>query len=132
VEPSGYLDRPDYRVDVRRKRNLVRVSHEGVVLAETTAALVVDEQDHGLVLYIPRADVRTEHLASCDQTSRCPYKGRAKYWRPRDGDGPIAWEYPEPYTEVAILRDHIAFYQDRAVVQIGAAAPAGSVPAPRP
>ncbi|MFI0350086.1 DUF427 domain-containing protein [Actinomadura sp. 9N407] len=136
MEPSGYLDRPDYRVDVRRQRNLVRVSHEGVVLAETTAALVVDEQDHGLVLYIPRADVRTEHLAPSGQAStRCPYKGRAKYWRLRDGADPIAWEYPEPYLEVAILRDHLAFYQDRAVVQIGTAGPASSLspaPAPRP
>ncbi|GAA2121483.1 DUF427 domain-containing protein [Actinomadura napierensis] len=126
MEPSGYIDRPDYRVDVRRKRNLVRVTHEGVTLAETTAALVVDEQDHGLVLYIPRADVRTEHLAPSDRTSRCPFKGQAKYWRPHDGDDPIAWEYPEPYTEVAVLRDHIAFYQDRAVVQIGAADPVTS------
>lgn len=130
MEPSGYVDRPDYRVEVRRKRNLVRVIHEGVLLAETTAALVVDEQDHGLVVYVPRADVRTEHLAPSEQTSRCPFKGRAKYWRLRDGDDPIAWEYPEPYTEVAILRDHIAFYQDVAVVQIGSATPATSAPRP--
>ncbi|KAB2383463.1 DUF427 domain-containing protein [Actinomadura montaniterrae] len=130
MEPSGYTDRPDYRVDVRRKRNLVQVTHEGVLLAETTRALIVDEQDHGLVIYIPRADVRTEHLAPSEQTSRCPFKGRAKYWRLRDGDGPIAWEYPEPYTEVAILRDHIAFYQDAAVVRIGAATPVTSAPYP--
>ncbi len=129
MEPTGYAARPDYIVDVRRKRNLVRVTREGVVLAETTAALFVDEQDHGLVLYIPRADVRTEHLAPSDRTSRCPFKGQAKYWRPVDGDEPIAWEYPEPYTEVAVLRDHIAFYQDRTVVRIGIADPAVSVPA---
>ncbi|MGI5330171.1 DUF427 domain-containing protein [Actinomadura nitritigenes] len=128
MEPSGYADRPDYRVDVRRKRNLVRVTHEGVLLAETTAALVVDEQDHGLVVYVPRADVRTEHLAPSERTSRCPFKGRARYWRPRDGDDPIAWEYPEPYPEVAILRDHIAFYQDVAVVRIGSATPVTSAP----
>ncbi|MEU6752069.1 DUF427 domain-containing protein [Spirillospora sp. NPDC046719] len=128
MEPSGYADRPDYRVDVRRKRNLVRVTHEGVLLAETTAALVVDEQDHGLVLYVPRADVRTEHLAPSERTSRCPFKGRARYWRLRDGTDPIAWEYPEPYPEVAILRDHIAFYQDAAVVRIGSATPVTSAP----
>jgi uncharacterized protein (DUF427 family) len=129
MEPTGYVDRPDYIVDVRRKRNLVRVTHEDTVLAETTAALFVDEQDHGLVLYIPRADVRTEHLEPSDQTSRCPFKGQARYWRPKGGTDPIAWEYPEPYTEVAILRDHIAFYQDRTVVQIGTADPAVSAAA---
>lgn len=130
MEPSGWADRPDYHVDVRRKRNLVHVTHEGVTLAETTAALFVDEQDHGLVVYVPRADVRTEHLVPSGQTSRCPFKGRAKYWRPRDGADPVAWEYPEPYTEVAVLRDHLAFYQDRAVVRIGVAEPAVSVPHP--
>ncbi|GAA0571240.1 DUF427 domain-containing protein [Actinomadura livida] len=133
MEPSGYTDRPDYRVDVHRKRNLVRVTHEGTTLAETTAALLVDEQDHGIVLYIPRADVRFEHLAPSEHTSRCPFKGRARYWRPREDPDPIAWEYPEPYTEVAVLRDHIAFYQDRAVVRIGTADPVTSnPPAPRP
>lgn len=133
LEPSGYTDRPDYRVDVHRKRNLVQVTHEGVTLAETTAALLVDEQDHGVVFYIPRADVRFEHLAPSDHTSRCPFKGRAKYWRPREDSEPIAWEYPEPYTEVAIIRDHIAFYQDQAVVRIGTANPVTSnPPAPRP
>ncbi|TDC60950.1 DUF427 domain-containing protein, partial [Actinomadura sp. GC306] len=132
VEPSGYADWPDYRVDVHRKRNLVRVTHDGVTLAETTAALLVDEQDHGIAFYIPRADVRFEHLAPSDTTSRCPFKGRAKYWRPREDPDPIAWEYPEPYTEVAILRDHIAFYQDRAVVQIGTANPVRSHPAFNP
>ncbi|MWA02411.1 DUF427 domain-containing protein [Actinomadura sp. LD22] len=130
MEPSGYADRPDYRVDVRRKRNLVQVTHEGVLLAETTSALVVDEQDHGLVIYIPRADVRTEHLAPSDRTSRCPFKGQATYWRLRDADDPIAWEYPEPYAEVAMIRDHIAFYQDAAVVRIGAATPVTSAPHP--
>ncbi|MFD0852305.1 DUF427 domain-containing protein, partial [Actinomadura adrarensis] len=124
MEPTGYADRPDYIVDVRRKRNLVHVTHEGAVLAETTAALLVDEQDHGVVFYIPRADVRTEHLTPSDQTSRCPFKGQAKYWRRKDGSDPIAWEYPAPYTEVAVLRDHIAFYQDRTIVRIGTADPA--------
>ena len=130
VEPSGYVDRPDYRVDVRRKRNLVQVACDGVTLAETTSALLVDEQDHGIVLYVPRADVRTEHLAPSDHTSRCPFKGRATYWRLRDADEPIAWEYPEPYPEVAVLRDHIAFYQDRAVVRLGTADPVTVAPRP--
>ncbi|TDC57455.1 DUF427 domain-containing protein [Actinomadura sp. KC345] len=128
MEASGYVERPDYRVDVRRKRNLVQVSHEGVTLAETAAALVVDEQDHGIVVYVPRADVRTEHLAPSDHTSRCPFKGTAKYWRLRDGTEPVAWGYPEPYPQVAVLLDHIAFYQDRVVVRLGVADPVTSAP----
>jgi uncharacterized protein (DUF427 family) len=119
VEPSGYVSRPDYRVDVRRHRNLIEVTAGGQVLASTRAGLLVDEQDHGLVFYIPRADVRMELLAGLDQTSRCPYKGQARYWRSVEGTDPIAWEYPDPYPEVAVIRDHVAFYQDRVSVTIG-------------
>ena len=43
-----------------------------------------------------------------------------------DGTEPVAWEYPDPYLEVAILRDHIAFYQDRVSVEVGVATPAVS------
>ena len=126
MKPSGYVARPDYRVDVSRQRNRVRVSTAGQLLAETVASLVVAEQDHGLVFYIPRADVRSDLLAPSDQTSRCPYKGDARYWRLVDGSEPVAWEYPDPYLEVAVLRDHIAFYQDRVSVEIGVATPAVS------
>nr|BFE36786.1 hypothetical protein GCM10010200_090370 [Actinomadura rugatobispora] len=72
MEPSGCLDRPDHRV-----------------IHETRAALVVDEQDHGLAL----------PLRPSDQTSRRPSKGRARYGR---------------LHEVAMLRDRIVFHQGRA------------------
>lgn len=123
---SGYLDRPDYIIDVRRRRNRVTVTvlggdHE---LAETRAALVVDEQDHGIVFYIPRGDVRTELLEPHAATSRCPFKGVAAYWRLAGGDEPVAWEYAEPAPEVALISDHLAFYQDRVRLTVGVADPA--------
>lgn len=121
---TGYFERPDYRVDVRRLRNRVRVTASGPVIAETTASLLVDEQDHGLVFYIPKDDVRLELLTPTDDSSHCPYKGDAVYWRLADGAEPIAWGYPEPYREVALLLNHIAFYQDRVAVEIGVANPA--------
>lgn len=121
---SGYVDRPDYIVDVRRKRNRVTVTAGDVVLADTTAALLVDEQDHGIVFYIPRADVRSDLLVADDTTSRCPFKGQASYWRLADGDQPIAWEYPDPSVEVALIKDHLGFYQDRVRVSVGVANPA--------
>lgn len=124
MQPSGYVDRPDYRVDLLRRRNRVTVRHNGRVLAETEASLLVDEQDHGVVFYIPDADVRFDLLVPTDDRSRCPYKGDARYWRLVDGVGPVAWAYPEPYPEVAQLAGHVAFYQDRVQVEIGVATPA--------
>lgn len=121
---SGWIARPDYRVDILARRNLVTVRHGERVLARTTSALLVDEQDHGLVFYLPQVDVDFELLAAIDHTSHCPFKGEASYWRLRSGDEPVAWTYREPHPEVARLRSHVAFYQDRVTVDVGVATPA--------
>lgn len=122
---NGFVERPDYIVDVRRKRNRITVSAgSGELLADTAAALLVDEQDHGIVFYIPRADVRSDLLARHEASSTCPFKGEAAYWRLADGDEPVAWEYPDPSPEVGLIKDHVAFYQDRVTLTVGVATPA--------
>jgi uncharacterized protein (DUF427 family) len=122
--PSGYVERPDYRVDILRRRNLVTVRAGDRVIARTESPLLVDEQDHGLVFYVPDSDVDFSQLAAVEKTSRCPYKGQARYWRLADGSEPVAWAYPEPYPQVAQIAGHVAFYQDRVSVEVGVATPA--------
>ena len=120
--PSGYEERFDYRVDVLPRRNRVRVMHDGVALADSTRTLLVDEQDHGLVFYIPREDVAMDALREIDHPTRCPYKGTASHYALRDGDDtPIAWTYDSPYPQVARIAGHIAFYQDRVTLTVGQA-----------
>jgi uncharacterized protein (DUF427 family) len=124
VQPSGYGERPDYRVDILPRRNQVTVRSSDRVLARTTSALLVDEQDHGLVFYVPQADVDLDQLVAIEHPTRCPYKGTASHWRLADGTEPVAWTYRDPYPQVARLKDHIAFYQDRVSVELGVATPA--------
>jgi uncharacterized protein (DUF427 family) len=126
MEQSGYVDRPDYRVDLLARRNRVTATLDGTVLAESTSCLLVDEQDHGIVFYFPRSDVHLEHLVATDTTSRCPYKGNASYWRAADGERDVAWTYEDPYPEVARIKGYVAFYQDRVQVSVGVAKPAVS------
>ncbi|HVT22066.1 MAG TPA: DUF427 domain-containing protein [Mycobacteriales bacterium] len=123
-QPSGYVQRPDYRVDLLRRRNLVTVRAGERTIARTTSPLLVDEQDHGIVVYVPEADVDFSHLEPIDHTTRCPYKGYASHWRLVDGDQPVAWSYRDPYPQVAQIAGHVAFYQDRVSVEIGVADPA--------
>lgn len=126
---SGYAERPDYRVDILARRNRVVVRSGDVVLAETERPLVVDEQDHGLVVYVPRDDVRMQHLAPSDTVTYCPFKGRARHWRLAAGDDTaVAWSYEEPYPEVGRIAGYVAFYQDRVTVEIGVAARRGNRP----
>jgi uncharacterized protein (DUF427 family) len=89
-KPSGYAERYDYRVDILRRLNLVTAVKDGVVLAESRHTLIVDEQDHGIVFYFPRADVRLDRLEPMQgHTTRCPFKGVGCYWSLR-GER-IAW-----------------------------------------
>jgi uncharacterized protein (DUF427 family) len=124
MEPSAFVDRPDYRVDILARRNRVTVSVDGQVLADSERCLLVDEQDHGLVFYFPPADVRLDLFGPDERTSRCPYKGTATY---RSYPGPegdvLIWSYEEPYAEVARLAGYVAFFQDAVHVRIGVADP---------
>jgi uncharacterized protein (DUF427 family) len=123
VESSRYHERPDYRVDILPRRNRVQVFVGDEQLADTTRSLLVDEQDHGLVFYLPRDDVRMDLLAATTHTSRCPFKGSASYWRLASGEGPekLAWSYEAPYPEVARIAGYLAFYQDQVRLQVGTA-----------
>lgn len=124
MEPSGFVDRPDYRVDILARRNRVTASVGGVVLADSERCLLVDEQDHGLVFYFPPEDVRLDLLVPDARTTRCPFKGIASYRNYAGPEGDVfSWTYEDPYPEVARLAGYVAFFQDAAHVQVGVANP---------
>jgi uncharacterized protein (DUF427 family) len=129
MEPSGYEQWPDYRVDLLRRRNRFTVTAGDVVLASSERCLLVDEQDHGLVIYFPREDVHLDHLEPTDRGSRCPFKGNASYWRLAGGgteEREVAWTYDDPYPQVAQIAGYVAFFQDLVTVAVGVATPAVS------
>lgn len=127
MEPSGFVDRPDYRVDILARRNRVTASVGDQVLADSDRCLLVDEQDHGLVFYFPPEDVRLDLFQPDERTTRCPFKGTASYRRyPGPGGDVLAWTYEEPYPEVGRLAGYVAFFQDAVQVQVGTADPAVS------
>lgn len=117
---SLYRQRPDYRVDLLPRTNVMTASLGAIRLARSNACLIVDEQDHGLVVYFPRDTVDFSRLEPIDDRSVCPFKGEAVYWRAAGGEGPgIAWSYPDPFPEVVRLAAYVAFDQDEVDVTIG-------------
>lgn len=119
---TGFAAFFDYRVDILRRRNRVTATLNGTLLAESERTLLVDEQSHGLVFYFPEADIRRDLLEKvADLSTVCPWKGTASYWKMPESDLPIAWAYADPEPEVAAIRGHIAFYQDRVTISIGTA-----------
>jgi uncharacterized protein (DUF427 family) len=119
---SGYLERHDYRVDLLARRNRITVRAGDRVIAQSARSILVDEQDHGLVFYLPEADLVAGALVSvADKTSVCPYKGEAIYLALADApETPVAWRYDRPLPQVAAIAGHVAFYQDRVALTVGA------------
>jgi len=128
IDPAwgpNYEERFDYRVDILRRRNpITATAPDGTQLARSERALLVDEQNHGLVFYLPVNDIDMAKLEKIEgRVSHCPYKGVATYWALAGGDPerPVAWAYEAPYPEVSQLAGRIAFYQDRVTVSLGVA-----------
>ena len=121
ADPSGYADRPDYHVNLLRRSNLVEVRSGARLIASSSRAILVDEQDHALDVYVPCSDVDVNALVPvASRSTHCPFKGEARYWALRDAAGePVAWSYAALYAEVAALAGHIAFYQDKVELRLG-------------
>jgi uncharacterized protein (DUF427 family) len=99
------------RVESTPKR--VEVVFKGVVIADTTRSWRVLETSHPPIYYIPREDVRSEHLVDSPRRSFCEWKGRARYVdvRVRGALAEAAgWYYPEPTLRFDPIRDCVAFY----------------------
>lgn len=107
---------PDHPISVDRNPSRVIVSVAGRVVADTREALTLHEAHYPAVQYIPRKDVDMTLLARTDRTTYCPYKGDAGYFSiPAGGERSIdaVWTYETPYSAVAGIKDHLAFYPDR-------------------
>jgi uncharacterized protein (DUF427 family) len=116
----GFASNPDHRVDLVPESRHVRVVFGGVTVADSTAALRVEETSHGPVHYLPEKDIRIDLMHRTDHHTRCPYKGEASYWTievPDSGGVRRAenavWGYPTPYDEVTGIAGYYAFYPNR-------------------
>ncbi len=116
----GFASNPDHRVDLMPESRRVRVVFGGVTVADSTAALRVEETSHGPVHYLPEKDVRVDLMHRTDHHTRCPYKGEASYWTIEVPDrGGVrraenaVWGYPTPYDEVTGIAGYYAFYPNR-------------------
>ncbi|ANI42657.1 DUF427 domain-containing protein [Mycolicibacterium vaccae] len=99
----------------------VVVRLNGEVVAETDAALTLQEASYPAVQYIPMTDVPAERLRPSDTATYCPYKGEAGYFDVVAGGQTVAdavWTYRDPYPAVAQIAGHVAFYADKADITV--------------
>ena len=96
----------------------------GVEIARSSRAVILQEvsprKTYQPVVYFPLADVDVDCLKASDHTSFCPIKGEAGYYSLEAG-GEVrenaAWFYREPLAMVAGVKDHLAFYPDKVLVE---------------
>jgi uncharacterized protein (DUF427 family) len=99
----------------------VTVRVNGEVVAETDAALTLQESTYPAVQYVPLADVVETALRRSDTTTYCPFKGEANYYHVTVGGDTVddvIWFYEQPYAAVAEIAGHVAFYADKADVVV--------------
>jgi uncharacterized protein (DUF427 family) len=107
---------PDHPITIRPTSERVRVTFNGVVVADTSRALVLQEASYKPVFYIPREDAQMALFSRTTHSTHCPYKGDASYWSIRSGPRTVdnaVWSYESPYDAMAPIKGHLAFYADR-------------------
>lgn len=111
---------PDHPITIAANPKRVRVSADGVVIAETASALTLKEASYPAVQYLPRADVNMALLAPTDRVTHCPYKGDASYFSITAGGKTLAnaiWSYEKPFPAMAEIEGYLAFYPDKVRIE---------------
>lgn len=114
-EVGGHPRDPHKRVEALASTRHIMVALDGVVLADSSAPVLLFETDLPTRYYLPREDVHFEALSPSRNRSQCPYKGEADhYW---DFAGPataknIAWSYTAPFPAVKKVAGRVAFYNE--------------------
>jgi uncharacterized protein (DUF427 family) len=113
----GHVRDHYHRIDVLPTSRHVKVTIGGEVVAESERTLVLFETGLPNRWYFPEEDVRTELLDATDTDTICAYKGHASYWSVGDEDD-VVWTYRDPFHEVAEIKDHLAFFNERVEIEV--------------
>ncbi|MCL5802670.1 MAG: DUF427 domain-containing protein [Candidatus Thermoplasmatota archaeon] len=98
----------------------LQVLKDGEVIADTRQPLLLNEDGHKPVYYIPMKDISDVLVPSTTHTV-CPYKGRASYFSIKTDHGLLrdkAWQYSEPTEEFIGIKDYVAFYSDAVEIEV--------------
>jgi uncharacterized protein (DUF427 family) len=122
VNPSpGFRDHPEHTITVEPFDGVVSVKFRDVMIASSDRAKLLNEKGHDPVFYLPFEDIYFSHLEKTGNSTHCPFKGDASYWRVKGQQqaDDVMWSYEHPYDEMAEIKDYGAFYPDRVVVDTG-------------
>ena len=112
---------PYHRVDVRDASRHVRVSVDGVVVADSTRPRLLFETGLPTRYYLLKLDVRMDLLSATSTSSVCPYKGKAEYWSVTVNGtthNDLAWGYRDPIPEAFKIAGLVCFYNEKLDIEV--------------
>jgi uncharacterized protein (DUF427 family) len=118
LEPSA-----KHPITIEPTKGRVQVRVNGQVVADTDAALQLNEAEYPAVQYIPFDDVKQDVLTRTGTSTYCPFKGDASYYSVTaagDTVDDVIWTYEHPFPAVAAIAGHVAFYPNKAEVSVDA------------
>lgn len=107
---------PDHPIAITPSNRRIVIKVAGQVIADSKSALSLKEASYPAVLYVPRSDVDMSKLQRTEHATYCPYKGDCSYYSiAAGGDKAVnaVWTYDKPYSSVASIKEHLAFYPSR-------------------
>ena len=105
----------DHEISATQTDCRVNVEFNGVIIADSSKAILFREGSMAPVYYFPRDDVRMDLMRRTRHKTHCPFKGDASYWSLTVGEKSlqnVVWSYEKPIDEVESIKSLIAFYMD--------------------
>ena len=111
----GYKKHPEHRIGMKPAGVRVQVTFNGEIIADSQDAIKFEETGYDAVYYLPRKDVKMERLSRTTHRTHCPFKGEASYFTLSNGRTAenAVWSYEQPYDEVSVIKDRLAFYPNK-------------------
>jgi uncharacterized protein (DUF427 family) len=116
----GFKKYPGHHIKTKPAGTRVRVTLKGELVADTSDAIALEEAMGSgkstvapVVYYIPRKDVKMDRLVRTSHRTHCPFKGDASYFSFKSGPENAVWSYEQPYDEMTVIKDLLAFYPDK-------------------
>lgn len=116
IARNKWPENPGYELTVTPFEGRVRVRFAGATVADSRSALLLLEQGHSPVYYLPQRDLHMELVRPSEHRSHCPYKGHCSYYSIVVGDKVsenAIWSYEDPYPEIREITGLVAFYPNR-------------------
>ena len=113
-----------HQIAIEQSTQHVRVEIDGVTVADSERAFVLQETGCPPRYYLPLDDVKTELLSDSASQTTCPFKGTASYWDVEVGGkrySDIVWSYRTPLPEREQIAGLACFYNEKVALYLDGA-----------